>query len=100
MTLVTHLRSWGLTVETEPGYATRGRPFSFHPKGVLCHHTASAEHSGNFGSERIVTQGRSDLPGPLAQFLLGRDGTVKVIALGYANHAGIGGPHAGIPANQ
>jgi N-acetyl-anhydromuramyl-L-alanine amidase AmpD len=32
--------------------------------------------------------------------LLGRDGTVKVIALGYANHAGTGGPHAGIPENQ
>jgi hypothetical protein len=32
--------------------------------------------------------------------LLGRDGTVKVIAGGYANHAGYGGPRAGIPKDQ
>lgn len=98
--IVTHLREWGLHVQTKPGYATRGRPYSFHPRGVLCHHTASGSLSGNFGSENIVTNGRSDLPGPLCQFLLGRDGTVKVIALGYANHAGYGGPHAGIPKDQ
>lgn len=98
--IVKHLRSWGLKVSTEPGYKTRGRPYAFHPRGVLCHHTASSRKSGNFGSEYIVTHGRSDLPGPLCQFLLGRDGQVKVIALGYANHAGVGGPHAGIPANM
>ena len=80
--IVTHLRKWGLKVETAPGYRTRGRPFTFKPKGVLCHHTASGENSGNFGSERTVTFGRTDLPGPLCQFLLGRDGKVKVIALG------------------
>lgn len=98
--IVEHLRSWGLKVVTKDGYANRGRPYSFTPKGVLCHHTASSANSGNFGSEGIVTFGRSDLPGPLCQFLLGRDGTVMVIALGYANHAGYGGPHAGIPANM
>lgn len=97
--IVTHLRMWGLKVETAPGYATRGRPYTFKPRGVLCHHTASGSTSGNFGSNNIVTSGRSDLPGPLCQFLLGRDGTVRVIALGYANHAGTGGPYAGIPAN-
>src|SRR5690349_9880769 len=58
--IVTHLRRWGLRVETVSGYKTRGRPFTFKPKGVLCHHTASGELSGNFGSERIVTHGRSD----------------------------------------
>jgi N-acetyl-anhydromuramyl-L-alanine amidase AmpD len=38
----------------------------------------------------IVTRGRSDLPGPLAQLGLGRDGTFYVIAAGRANHAGPG----------
>lgn len=98
-TLVRHLRNWGLKVETKAGYEDRGRPYDFRPRAIICHHTASNASSGNFGSESIVTTGRSDLPGPLCQFLLGRDGTVKVIALGYANHAGYGGPRAGIPAN-
>jgi N-acetyl-anhydromuramyl-L-alanine amidase AmpD len=41
-------------------------------------------------SLRIVTEGRSDLPGPLAQLCLGRDGTWFVVAAGRANHAGVG----------
>lgn len=98
--LVVHLRHWGLKVEEKDGWRTRHRPYNFYPKGVIAHHTASNKDAGNFASEGIVTSGRSDLPGPLCQFLLGRDGTVKVIAAGYANHAGYGGPHAGIPENM
>lgn len=98
--IVSHLREWGLKVVTKDGYKERGRPYTFTPKGVICHHTASGSSSGNFGSETVVTYGRPDLPGPLCQFLLGRDGTVMVIANGYANHAGYGGPRAGIPENS
>jgi hypothetical protein len=98
--LVTHLKQWGLKVETKDGWKDRGRPYTFSPRAVICHHTASSASSGNFASEGIVTSGRSDLPGPLCQFLLGRDGTVKIIAAGYANHAGEGGPAAGIPHNM
>lgn len=97
--IVTHLKQWGLKVEVSEGWQDRGRPYAFHPRAVICHHTASPIGSGNFASEHTVTYGRSDLPGPLCQFLLGRDGTVKVIAAGYANHAGYGGPYAGIPEN-
>lgn len=97
--LPTHLRRWGLKVETADGWKTRGRPYDFSPKAVICHHTASNSASGNFASNNIVTDGRSDLPGPLCQFLLGRDGRVRIIAAGYANHAGYGGPRAGIPQN-
>lgn len=98
--LATHLRRWGLKVETADGWQNRGRPYTFTPKAIICHHTASSSSSGNFGSNNIVTYGRSDLPGPLSQFLLGRDGTVRIIAAGYSNHAGYGGPRAGIPANM
>jgi hypothetical protein len=98
--LLAHLRRWGLKVQVKDGWRTRGRPYDFYPKGIICHHTASGSSSGNFASEGIVTTGRSDLPGPLCQVLLGRDGTVKMIAAGYANHAGYGGPRAGIPENQ
>lgn len=96
--IVTHLRAWGLDVDDST--IVQGRPGTFLPRGVLCHHTASNKSSGNFGSLGIVTHGRSDLPGPLCQFLLGRDGKVKIITLGRANHAGTGGPYAGIPEDQ
>lgn len=98
--LIRHLRKWGLKVQEKEGWRHRGRPYNFYPKAIMVHHTASGSQSGNFASEGIVTSGRSDLPGPLCQVLLGRDGTVKLIADGYANHAGYGGPKMGIPANQ
>jgi peptidoglycan hydrolase-like protein with peptidoglycan-binding domain len=41
-------------------------------------------------SLKTITNGRSDLPGPLAQLGLGRDGTFFVISAGRANHAGRG----------
>lgn len=98
--LVNHLRLWGLKTETNDGWRHAGRPYNFYPRAIIAHHTASGKDSGNFASERVVTFGRSDLPGPLCQFLLGRDGTVKLIAAGYANHAGYGGPRLDIPANM
>jgi N-acetyl-anhydromuramyl-L-alanine amidase AmpD len=39
---------------------------------------------------KLLIEGRSDLPGPLSQLGLGRDGTYYVIASGRANHAGRG----------
>lgn len=98
--LVNHLKVWGLKVEEKDGWRHRGRPYNFYPRAIIAHHTASGAQSGNFASEGIVTTGRPDLGGPLCQFLLGRDGTVKLIAAGYANHAGFGGPRGDIPANM
>lgn len=97
---VTFLRTWGLRVEQEPGWRTRGRPYNFYPRAIVPHHDASGANSGNFGSLRVVRDGRPGLSGPLSQFVLGRDGTVKIVAAGYANHAGYGGPKPGVPANM
>lgn len=94
-----HLRNWGLRVRVEDGWQYRGRPYTFAPRAVIVHHTASGRHSGNLSSLGIVRDGRSGLPGPLSQFLLGRDGTVVLVAGGYSNHAGTGGPRNGVPAN-
>ena len=58
-------------------------------KGVICHHTGGPL-SGNMPSLGVVTNGRPDLPGPLAQLCLGRDGTMYVVAAGRCNHAGTG----------
>lgn len=86
------LRQAGLTVVEVLGWRTRsyqGRPFA--PRGIVCHHTASNRNSGPFPSTNILVNGRPDLPGPLSQLGLGRDGTFHVIAAGYCNHAGKGG---------
>ncbi len=82
-----------------PGWESRGRPGTFEPAGVVCHHTATSRYAaGDYPSLGIVRDGRADLAGPLAQFGLGRSGTVYVIAAGKANHAGSGG-WAGLSGN-
>ena len=58
-------------------------------RGVMLHHTAGAKQ-GNMPSLGILTNGREDLPGPLCQLGLGRDGTFYLVAAGRANHAGVG----------
>lgn len=83
------LEAAGLTVTREWGWDLRGSP-SFNPQGVVCHHTASAP-GNNAPSLGICINGRPDLPGPLCQLLIARDGTCHVIASGTANHAGAGG---------
>ena len=85
------LRSYGLKVVVIPGWRLRGRPAStgnLNPVGVLCHHTATSIRSLLAAVLKLLIGGRSDLPGPLCNFGLGRDGTVYVIASGRANHAG------------
>ena len=79
----------GLKVAEQPGWQTRGRGEMGTVKGVICHHTAGPL-KGNMPSLGVVTNGRSDLPGPLAQLCLGRDGTFFVVAAGRCNHAGAG----------
>jgi N-acetyl-anhydromuramyl-L-alanine amidase AmpD len=84
----------GLKVAEQPGWQTRGRDDVGTIKGVICHHTAGAK-TGNMPSLGVVTNGRPDLPGPLSQLCLGRDGTYFVVAAGRSNHAG-GGNWQGI----
>jgi N-acetyl-anhydromuramyl-L-alanine amidase AmpD len=79
----------GLKVAEQPGWKTRGRGEMGAVTGVICHHTAGAR-TGNMPSLGVVTNGRPNLPGPLAQLCLGRDGTFFVVAAGRANHAGTG----------
>lgn len=80
-----------LDVKIEPGWKTRGHGPMGVPQGVLCHHTAGASAAhGPAPSIPIVRDGRPDLAGPLAQLVLGRDGTYHVIAAGLCWHAGPG----------
>ena len=83
------LKNAGLKVATVPGWEDRGRSDVGPIAGVICHHTAGPR-AGNMPSLKIITEGRADLPGPLSQLGLGRDGTFYVIASGRCNHAGAG----------
>ncbi|HEY6333702.1 MAG TPA: N-acetylmuramoyl-L-alanine amidase [Blastocatellia bacterium] len=83
------LKSSGLKVAVVPGWESRGRGDIGTVLGVLCHHTAGAK-TGNMPSLDLLVKGRQDLPGPLSQLGLGRDGTYYVIAAGRCNHAGNG----------
>jgi hypothetical protein len=85
------LRKYKLTVVETPGWKTRGRPSTkgeFKPVGILCHHTATGKNWTDSSVVKLLIEGRSDLPGPLSQFGLSRDGTVHIIASGRCNHAG------------
>jgi peptidoglycan hydrolase-like protein with peptidoglycan-binding domain len=83
------LEGAGLKVALVDGWAGRGRSEMGRVEGVICHHTAGPR-TNNMPSLGTLIKGRSDLPGPLAQLGLGRDGTYYVIAAGKCNHAGAG----------
>lgn len=98
------LRKRGLTVVEVPGWRTRGYAgYGFYGlAGVLHHHTATgraAYASSNAPTLNLLVNGRSDLPGPLCNLAFGRDGTVYVVAAGWANHAGRGAA-PGFPQDQ
>lgn len=83
-------RKSGLRVVELDGWRTRSRPAStggFAPIGILCHHTGG-ESDDRAYAEWMATVGRSDLPAPLCQLALDRNGTVYVSAAGRANHGG------------
>ena len=97
--LAAELRKEGLAVKFVDGWRERGAG-TFLPRAFVEHHTASNKGSGNAPALGICTWGRDDIPGPLCNLLFGRDGTVFFVAAGKANHAGIGGPNHGIPADS
>jgi len=72
-----------------PNWETRGHGDVGKTLGILCHHTAGPL-KGNAPSLGIVTNGRPDLPGPLAQLHLARDGTFTVVAAGLKKKTGAG----------
>ncbi|CCE00062.1 N-acetylmuramoyl-L-alanine amidase [Bradyrhizobium sp. STM 3809] len=85
------LEDAGLKVAEQPGWRSRGRAEMGTVKGVICHHTAGpGPDKGVMPSLGIITNGRPDLAGPLAQLGLGRDGTYFIVAAGRCNHAGVG----------
>jgi hypothetical protein len=94
------LRDAGLKVKGVKGWRTRGRPYSFEPRGVMFHHTASNLLGGAAPALGICISGRPGISGPLCNILVGRDNTVNLVAAGYANHGGEGGPILSVPKDS
>lgn len=87
--LANRLRVAGLPVREVEGWRSRGDAV-FNGKGAVKHHTAGSA-VGDTPSLGICINGRSDLRGPLCNDYVGRDGIIRVVASGRANHAGSGG---------
>jgi N-acetyl-anhydromuramyl-L-alanine amidase AmpD len=79
------LRDEGVNPVEYHGWRTRGHGDFRDIRGVMVHHTGS-----NSADAASIANGRPDLPGPLSQLHIARDGTVTVVAAGVAWHAGVG----------
>lgn len=87
------LGRWNVPFRTVAGWRNRhrnhvGRWGPVH--GLVLHHTG--DDADDTTDLRLVTQGRTGLPGPLAQFGCDDLGTIWLIGCGRANHAGGGDP--------
>lgn len=81
------------------------RPWTFQPKGVILHHTASTSTTGIPQEKADVynlKHGDEEWPAPHVQWFVGRTGRIYLIAKGGANHAGLGVGliDHGIPENE
>lgn len=88
------LRDEGLRPVEYPGWRNRGHGDFKDIRGVMVHHTGS-----DTASAASIAEGRPDLPGPLSQLHIARNGTVTVVAVGVAWHAGIG-QYPWLPTNM
>lgn len=79
----------GLKVAPVAGWKERGGENVGRTLGVICHYTGTADRQ-NMPTLGTLIHGREDLPGPLCQLGLARDGTYYIVAAGRANHAGRG----------
>lgn len=91
------LRGAGLTVHEVSGWKTRGKDTWGPVRGITCHHTAGSRNSTVEGEIRVLLEGSTSAPPPIAQLFLARNGDWHVVASGACNHnkVGWGGPNEG-----
>lgn len=88
------LRAEGLNVVEFDGWKNRGHGDFRDIWGVMAHHTGASK-----ASAASIAHGHPGLQGPLSQIHLAQDGTVTVVAVGVAWHAGAG-RYPGLPNND
>jgi hypothetical protein len=81
-------------VRTLDGWQDRGHGDFADVWGVLWHHTGNGR-----ATAESIRDGRPDLAGPVSNIHIAQDGTVTVVAVGVAWHAGEGSGF-GLPANN
>lgn len=79
----------GKRLRVLPGWQQRGHGDFKDIRGIMLHHTGNGR-----ASAESIRDGRPDLAGPLSQLHIAQDGTVTIVCVGVAWHAGNGG---GVP---
>jgi N-acetyl-anhydromuramyl-L-alanine amidase AmpD len=79
------LAAQGVKLVEYPSWRNRGHGEFKDIRGVMVHHTGSDN-----ATAASIANGRPDLAGPVSQLHIARDGTVTVVAVGVAWHAGVG----------
>lgn len=92
--LVEVLRAFGVDTREFQSWRDRGHGDFNIIWGVMAHHTG-----GNNASAASIAYGRPDLPGPVSQIHLDRNGVATVVAAGISWHAGTG-KYPGIQTNN
>lgn len=92
------LRDAGLRVVEHPNWKTHDRPGDWSPRYGVVHATAAPRSQADDVQVRVVRDGRSDLPGPIANAVLTRDGVWHVVSAGRCNSTLVGtaGPYEGL----
>lgn len=93
------LRAAGIPVIEYPGWRDRRHDGTFTPRAVMLHHDASPIGASP-NAVKTIAEGRTGLPGPLAQFWVDYDGRWWVVGNGVCWHAGEGAGWGVIPADQ
>ncbi|MFY1669487.1 N-acetylmuramoyl-L-alanine amidase [Plantactinospora sp. WMMB334] len=95
--LADELRKAGLTVVEHSGWKTHDRPGSWSPTYGVVHATAAPRSQADSVQVRVVRDGRSDLPGPIANAVVDRQGRWHVVSAGRCNSTltGTAGPYKG-----
>lgn len=92
------LRSAGLTVVEHPDWKTHDRSGDWTPRFGVVHATAAPISQADSTQIRVVRDGRSDLPGPIANAVIDRKGVWHVVGGGRCNSTLVGtaGPFEGL----
>jgi len=91
------LRDAGLTVVEHAGWKTHNRPGSWAPTFGVIHATAAPRTQADSVQISVVRNGREDLPGPIANGTVDRQGRWHILSAGRCNStlAGTAGPFEG-----
>ncbi len=92
-------RKHGTEVRELSGFATRGHADPGRLAGTVLHDTITPASWSSSRLSGLLRDGRADLPGPIANVQLDRDGALVLIAARKAHHAG-SGSYAGIASGN